>query len=878
MRPIDKFILHIIHNWENELNEAYEESTVKKFIEKFKEEADDLNIQITDEQLKKYIERFDVLKNSPKITEKDLNKWTLSKLIKLVTSSAGAEIEEKDTPDVVYHEGSIIIWNGSKENNCITYGRGERWCITKTSWADHRYDENKGYPTFYLAKNASLPDSDKLSFVVIAILDPSIAREDKQYVLHDRTNSPHYPPPTSFNDILNKCPWLNDIPNIKNILKYTPLSSSEKTSQIYKNRTVSVREWTNFPFEVKKQYLVVRKDKDLFSDIKNYTFVEKYLSKYPQIATFIATTAGVLPSMILVKNLDKFSNQDRRSIISNLREKIPLRELSKDFLFDIKKLLTTLDKWELSNNQRIYVTKDGQTIVLLKLDKNDVKIELHTEEDDYPNVKLNKRTSKYLLDYPYLDKIPFTTLSNLISDGVLDKSIIDNIIKEAETNKDSAIIVKPLENGDKILVDSNTFTAFKLEGDKINNIDFNNEEVQNIIKNQVENEGFQQNIIKLFGYERTDSGINIIKDIPNNINQKSLADVLKMIPYDKRLITVAEDQVPSSVVLTTNVDEYPIMIVPLTSKISTNIQNINIFQNDGTVNDLKINMPVKKIYESYFTYLRAKNQAFTSDELVYSIRKLSEHKAKALIASNPPLTNNNIYRPYINGDEYMLVNIENPNDSLLISNRSGKLISKRVPFSVAAQLVGTTPAALRGAGQAVAAPLARRGRPAGRQNTPATPPAEPNNVTIRSLLEPNNLVNGFNSLPRIWQQRFFGNGINVDLNGNRGASRRQNLLGNAGQVVRAVEFGGSAVYLIRLANNNMVASLVVQPGNSHWIITSNGAISLDSPANLLQALQQRDLAEVHQYIMNEYLDRNPHHIKEFKNLLRKHINKKNENK
>ena len=31
---------------------------------------------------KKYIERFDTLKNSPKITEKDLSKWSLPKFIK----------------------------------------------------------------------------------------------------------------------------------------------------------------------------------------------------------------------------------------------------------------------------------------------------------------------------------------------------------------------------------------------------------------------------------------------------------------------------------------------------------------------------------------------------------------------------------------------------------------------------------------------------------------------------------------------------------------------------------------------------------------------------------------------------------------------------
>jgi hypothetical protein len=92
MRAIDKFILHVVHNL-FPLNE-YSEGELRRLMDKFKEEADDLNISISEPQLKKYIERFDVLKNSPKVQEKDLRKYTLSKLIKLVTSSAGAETPE----------------------------------------------------------------------------------------------------------------------------------------------------------------------------------------------------------------------------------------------------------------------------------------------------------------------------------------------------------------------------------------------------------------------------------------------------------------------------------------------------------------------------------------------------------------------------------------------------------------------------------------------------------------------------------------------------------------------------------------------------------------------------------------------------------------
>ena len=35
MRPIHKFILHVVHNWTNELNEAYSEKAIKMFADHF---------------------------------------------------------------------------------------------------------------------------------------------------------------------------------------------------------------------------------------------------------------------------------------------------------------------------------------------------------------------------------------------------------------------------------------------------------------------------------------------------------------------------------------------------------------------------------------------------------------------------------------------------------------------------------------------------------------------------------------------------------------------------------------------------------------------------------------------------------------------------
>jgi hypothetical protein len=871
MRPIDKFILHVVHNWKNKLNEAYGKEVMNNIIKKFKEEADDLNISITDQQLKAYIERFDGLKDSPKIVKKDIQTYTLSELIKLVTASKGAkeEVEEIDiTPDVVYNndDNTIVVYNGSKEDNCITYGRGERWCITKSSFGTYRYNKDKGYPTFYLAKNNNLSDSDPLSFVAIQVRD--VSNPSKQYVYTKRNNSPYESDPMSFDNLLSQVPWLREIPNIKDILKYIPLSNQEKLTQQYRNTNVSIKEWMKFPYSVKEQYLVVKKgNQQIFSDISNDEFVSKYLPKYPQLAVFVAKNYGIIKSQTLLKHLDSFADSDRRSIIANMQDKIPADEYlsSASFPFDVKKLLVKLDKWELSPNERVYTTKDGSTIVKLTLG-DDIKVGLYQEEDDYPNIKLNKRTSKYLLDYPDLDKIPVKNLINLVANEVIDKSVLDNVLEKAKTNPNSAIIVK-----DNIILDSNSFSSYKIENGKINKIPFNNEEVQAVFNSQKDNESFQQNALSLLKDD---------ENIPDTIDKEGFISLLKAIPYDRRIVQWRNSP---AVILTTDSEEYPIIVMDL-SKGTTSLQISGLYGYGGDWRRKSIGTTSDNVdvYRAYYDYLRSQNKAYSGDEFVRVIKNMNGTQSKkSAIAAQPPIADSSPYRPYVQGDDYYIVNINNPRESFVVSNNSGKLNKANLPTSIVARLRGgaAEPAA------AAATPAAvRRGRPAGQPNAPqpAAAPAAQGDINVSNVMEETGLQTAFLRLSQIDRRGYRNLNVNnasrVDPNNDRGATRRNNILGNAGRVGRVIQIGASKIYIIRLANQQIVASVNIQPGNRNYLLTGNAngnvAVSLDSPSQLLQVLQQRNLAEIHQYLVNEYMERNPEHLTEFKELLRKHINEK----
>jgi len=889
MRNIDRFILHVVHNL-SALNE-YSTGAMDAIMKHYKEEADDLNIQITDDQLKTYIERFDRIKSG--IIAKggtDLIKQgaggkfevivPLSKLIKIVTASPGAELpsdeEEDTTPDVVYQDNGITIWNGAKQGNCITYGAsqklpgGSRWCITEPGgsyFGRYRFGSEYEFPTFYLAKNDNLSDNDKLSFVALQVLN------NGEYKFTNRDNNPGMEGPFSWEELNKRVPWLRNIPNLKNILKYIPFSKKEKESEVFKNNPISIKQWIKEPFNTKKQYLIIRAgNRELFSDISNDTFISKYLPKYPDIASVIARTAGIVDINKLIQHLDKFSSSDQTSIVKQIRDKFKLDILDQDVIFDLKKYLVKTNKIDLKSDQRLYVTKDNQAIVLLTLGDN-IKAGLYTEEDEYPNIKLNKRTSKYLLDYPELDKIPLRNLVKLAGDDVIDKSVVSKVIDDAKDNPNSALVVKSVKDGE-IILDSNSFSSYKVDKNGgIVPISFENEEVQQAFADAKDNEGFQQNALNIF---KTDENIS------STIDKNVLLSVINATPYNQRVIQLGD----TPAILLTTTGRVPFFL--MSSTINPRQQRTIIDYGRGRdwrAREYNNNLDAEQ-WAAYFAYLRNTNQVYNTEGLKTLLGNqgysMEGNSKKAFIANNPPVAADSQLKPAMNGNTALLINTANPRESFKISD-TGKLVKANVSSALARQLLGQAAGA---APQEPAAQAGRRGRPAGVPNAPraaAQPAAGGGDINVADRMGETGLGTAFMRLPRADLRRLMvTDATRVNPNGDRGAARRNNILGFRGRVGQVIQVGQSKIYIIRLANQQIIASINVQPGNRNYLLTGNDngnvAIPLNSPSDLLQALQQRNLAETHHYITNEYFDRNPNHLTEFRQLLRQHVNeKKNEN-
>jgi len=848
VKNIYKLIEHLVNNWQNNLSEALAPRVKQQLIDKFKQEADDYNVEITDKQLSDYIDFFDSrLKNNPKVTEKDLNKYSLQSLIKLVSSYKGSTEEEPDaadiTPDVVYNENGLIIYNGSNEENCLNFGRGEKWCITRGSFATYRYDSNRKNPTFYLVKDTNLPNDDRKSFFVVVV------GSDNTYKVSDRSNNDVGGRHTEWN---RWEPWsfveqnFPSVRGLQSVFRYIPISKSEKLSQIYKNKAITVGEWLKAPYSFKEQYLVVRKEQQLFSDISNQNFVAKVLPKLPQIAEMIAENYGYIDILTLLQEFDSFVPKYQKSIIANASRftKVNSNIIESDaYPWSAKKAVVKGNLLQIPENERYYITKDDKAIVKLKFSQGEVKMGIFTENESHPNIKINERTGKYLAEYPELDKLPFETIVKLVSDNILPKESLDKVIEKAKTDPNSAIIIKDTDEG-QILLDSNNFKAYKYEDGKFKSVPFNDDSVQSILTSEEGNNSFQDGVVRLLSQFTDISSVPISNIIP----------ILNSTPYNRR--TVIHDG-----------NSHVFIAVPETNNIQAWISN-NPLQNNYYENQWldtgRFAGPSRadlNSWKAFFEYLRSQNLAYDTNQLLNRFRYtyyIGENFAKA----DPPLTEDNIYKIVEYEGVVYLVNKTNSRESKKISSNSGKLIKANIPPNLAARMLGVEPPARPAA-------TGRRGRTAGttRQAEPTATPAQGGGQDTIDLLTQAGLTTGFDALPTGVRNRLI-NGSVTPVNTDRGATRRNGALGTRGRVTGVITAGQSKFYVIRLASGTMIGSVAMQPDARHYIVTAQTAFSIPNANALIDALRQRNLAEdMKAPIIHMHTLTRPQELEEIKYLL-----------
>ena len=244
-------------------------------------------------------------------------------------------------------------------------------------------------------------------------------------------------------------------------------------------------------------------------------------------------------------------------------------------------------------------------------------------------------------------------------------------------------------------------------------------------------------------------------------------------------------------------------------------------------------------YALIVKYYRETNQPFNDNQIKRFLSGDSD-KAVAAIRANPLMAQDSVLKPVVLGGQAILLNTRDPRSSFIISDRSGKLLNKVISSAQARAILGVAAQAAPAGQAAPAAGAPRRGRPAGGAAQPAAPAApQEGALDTGAIFAEYGLQQGWQNMsPSL--RRVLGSSVGIPPFRSRGASRRNNMLGTRGRVVRVLEAGRNSIYIIRLANQSHIASINTQPGNGHWVVNPNGTtLNIGSPDNLINTLTRQ---------------------------------------
>lgn len=916
MRPIHLFLEYAIKNLVP-LNE-YADKIVNALVKHYMDQADDYGYdKLTPEQLKKLIKRFDKIKDTVKNKEGlELFKMKggeyeplidLPKFMQLVTGAADVEAEPEsdqdayrpDTrPNVIYtsDDGSVVVYKGSQEDLCIRFrtqtAQDVPWCITRSSYGTYRYARERGYPTFYLAKNENLPSTDPLSAVAIQVTDPKLKSDSSRYRWTNRKNSPNESGYMNWDELVNDIPWLADIPNAKQELKYIELTPEEKRQVAYGNNPITVQEWLDKSYQQKIAYLDARasrgsrySDPTLFSNVSDENFATRILPRFPSVAQHVAENVSIVKSETLLRGYDKYPKDVQKSIISNTLtggQKLNVEMLENESIpFQALLDITDRNGWN-SPDKYYYSTKDRSAIVGLETDNGGtVKLSIYTPDYSKENVKLTQRTAKFVEQNPAPSKIPIRDLNGLIKAGIMTS---DGVMKSFEDDKRAPVAVKRDEDGDFVL-DSRTLSVYKVDDNGFSRASndtadtFDEELNSPVLRNKA---------------------VSIVRDalknrtrIPRSIDVISLSKILAKTPYEDRI-----DQQDNNVVIAVP-GEYPIiMAADPNENIQRNGSGVTYPQQAWSNNGSFDSSPQGTDYnfsdpeiQGYITYLKRSGKTIKDPFIRQYLDIVPSGRSISFLNANYPIDPENRFIAVAEGDTVFLINKDRPSENYRRAPNNSRLVSGKLSPTRAQQMLqAAQPRAATQAQMAQRVQAARAQQAAGGEEQPAAgeQPAAPaaqaapqqgdlTGAQVQQAFTDRNI--SYNTLPNAIRSRIAAGGQTVtQVAGDRGAGSRNALLGNRGRVTGIIRLTGrsSAVYFIRLASGTNIASIALQPGNYQYIATANNSYQLRSIENLTAVLQARNInEEVKGMCIREFLANNPSMVDEVKACTQKYLKERN---
>jgi len=908
MASIREFIVHVVNNFVP-LNE-YAQKIVDQLVKQYMDQAEEYGYDDVDEDdIRKYITRFDKIKYSLKDKDKELFKQEgsdyvalieLPKLMQLVTTAPDIDLEktkEKEIPKderpmEVYAspDRKIIVYKGDKEKNCVRFKTEQApsipWCITNTAYSNYRYNEDKGYPVFYLAKNENLPSSDDTSVVAIQVKSPKLRTPDKRYRWTNRRNHPHESSDMSWEDLVSNIPWLTEVPNVKEVLKYVPLSSEEEEAHGAGKKGMTYQDWSELPFNKKQRYLIARSSEyrsNLFTNISNDAFGTKILPKYPELALNAAQRINddrpILSADVMMDAYDKFDNNTKKSLISNLLargKKIGTSYLSNhNFPFEAVKDITNRNGWD-DDDTYYFVTKDGSAVVGINQESNNnLSLGIYTDSTAKNNVKLSDRTAKFIKSSANLDKLPISILNALIAKNQLTTKEAFDKIKEVPPEK-SSVATKEIGDSDYVF-DSRSLNVYKVADNGF--LDASNEEFkEDPFAKEKEDPYLQKRAIDTFNYLAKNR-----RNFPKQINYKNAIDIASKLPYDQRIWDERGDNRPQNMFVLLFANGLPFYVPKDINQPDTTrdlVISDDMWDDKGRRDGTRLNDAQMRAYQRY---AEETNQTLSGESLKNILDRLGDNDyVKLFLKLNFPLAQDNPFKFFEKDGRVFLINKQDPVENYYINPNTGNLITGRMSGTRAQQVlnslepISATQAQLR---QRIAQrpaqepteepPQAAAGEA---PQAVATRPGPHTGEQMQTIFLQLHLP--FSTLPAAVQRRILQGAVIVSATGDRGAETRNQLLTARGRVTAVARLEGrsSAVYFIRMASGTVIATIAMQPGNYQLLATPGAVYQLGSVTNLSNVLQMHNITEEEKGIcVREFLAENPSKVDEVKQHLKYYI-------
>lgn len=301
-----------IRNWLNLfesviLTELTDKVKQQQF-DRLKRENTDTTSDISDDDIKMYINIWDEYSQGFPPQFKDITKLSLEQIISLIKDADFkkylrgkpnrffADQEPNPDLDTLYNKNNLTIMKGDLREKCIRYGEGYSWCISRKDAQNlfFSYRMRLEEPMFYFVFDKDKSKNDKYHAMVIYV------DNNRVYNVASAENTGDVE--MSWDEIITVQPKLS---GLQGIFKHQPLSKEEKSDYDKFKNKVNDQTYDKFSLEEKYKYIKTGHK----------------LTPYQQDLTpddLIGVYAKLMPSDITNDTWKRLKSGDQRKIISDV--------------------------------------------------------------------------------------------------------------------------------------------------------------------------------------------------------------------------------------------------------------------------------------------------------------------------------------------------------------------------------------------------------------------------------------------------------------------------------------------------------------------------------------------------------------------------------